>query len=534
MKIQSYPNDFNNIPHRKSYDINKWVTAFRDFYRKTIAGLERQKALDLVCSGWEKMEKKDFDNWIKYYQGSNHTKYSFDLNILNVKNGQLSYYVNDGMPGYIIPFKSEQKEPEIQNVSDVVTHEEIESQKREIIELQRSKFLSRLNSAEKLLTEEAGHLLAGPELHRFLEILHALKRDIISVNKKSSSNNTYIDLIYRQSNILSSKGFVKEAALIEKLAQAADTSKLDSSKPETKDSGKALTPTPALAGPSTPATTDETKNSDISKLKDDENTLVPSEDSKPEDGKVPGPIEVGKPSKLDGFLQNLNPVQKAETFSADDDFTIVLEGDPFSEIEDDNNLMITEAQLQPPKTPQAPELEVTESDIPALSESHQEPKDFDYLIDVAFKNLKVEDVVKKLEDVAKIFKTREISRQLSICDLMLTQLNMSSIFPNLGEAINKSLESNQYCLTRIEDILSALRGALKTEDISLTTEPSPVTDPNAEAVKRTLEDQKIKEKQRKDMRKTLENQELENKLTKEAPVVENVSQELQPTLPPVK
>lgn len=509
---KAYPNVIDNYLIKRPHNITKWMEAFQDIYEKVNSGLSRSYAFNLTTSGWDKMEKRDFENWLKFYEGNNHVKY---------KTAQMSYYVNDGMPGYIIPFKKNEikeevkKEPEeVFDAIDAEAERQAEIEKRQLIEKQRSKFLSRLNSAEKLLTEDAGHLLAGDELSRFLEILHSLKREILSLNKKTSSNKTYIDLIIRKANILHRDGFVKSASLIEKLAQATATP----------------APTPPTPGPSDPNEQPLEGSIAEGNPQADHPLLEP-----PVDGALPGPIEDGKPNKIDGFLQNLNPVDKAENFSAEDG-EIEIEDDELLEIEDEyDDSLISTAQVVAKPNPEDL-IEVADEEPKVIKqpevEKKEEGQDFDYLVDVAFKNLKIEDVIRKLEEIAKIFKNREISRQLSIVDLMLDRLSISTFFPSLSEAQNKSLESNQYCLTRIEDILSSLRGAVESQGIDLISEDNNISDdPKIELIKQKLERDRQKEKERKELRKSIEEKELENK--KEVPVIEDVTEELGEALPTI-
>lgn len=77
-------------------------------------------------------------------------------------------------------------------------------------------------------------------------------------------------------------------------------------------------------------------------------------------------------------------------------------------------------------------------------------------IDKAFADIKVSDIVKRLQGLARLFKNREIARQLSIIDLMLDKLGIAGLFPQLAEATRSALESNQYSSVRIEEILSKL------------------------------------------------------------------------------
>jgi len=90
-------------------------------------------------------------------------------------------------------------------------------------------------------------------------------------------------------------------------------------------------------------------------------------------------------------------------------------------------------------------------------------------IEEALKNVTIDDLVSKLDGLAQAYRVREKTRQLTIVDLIMQQLGISSYFPNLSEAINKAFDSNQYILSRVEDILARLRGAATTDEGSLNT-----------------------------------------------------------------
>ena len=91
----------------------------------------------------------------------------------------------------------------------------------------------------------------------------------------------------------------------------------------------------------------------------------------------------------------------------------------------------------------------------------------DNAIDAALKNIKLPDVIAKLEELVQFYRNRQISRELLIVDLMLEALNISAFFPSMAEAAKSSLDSNQYVLTRLEDVLAKLRGAAAAEDGSM-------------------------------------------------------------------
>jgi flagellar biosynthesis GTPase FlhF len=125
-------------------------------------------------------------------------------------------------------------------------------------------------------------------------------------------------------------------------------------------------------------------------------------------------------------------------------------------------------------------------------------------------NVKVADVVKRLELVSNVLKNREIPRQLAIVDLMLDKLGIASFFPTLAEATRSALESNQYMSTRIEDVLGKLRGSLEPsekEKIDLVSDDEKKLDKTLETVKENLSEEARKEKALKEKRRELRDQE---------------------------
>jgi hypothetical protein len=180
----------------------------------------------------------------------------------------------------------------------------------------------------------------------------------------------------------------------------------------------------------------------------------------------------------------------------------------------DDYLMVAEAQeASPAPAPAAPSPEITVTE-----------KDFDSQLDSVLSGVTVEDIVKKIEELSKVFKTREIPRQLAMVDMMLDSLGLASFFPSLSEATNKALESNNYILTRVEGILTQLSGAVKTKSLDLTHEAA--TPPQAEAVKGKLQEEENIEKERKEMRKELSDKALEERAKEDTPELEVTEEDL--------
>lgn len=555
MKL-SYPNYSEYMSTQPAYDLGKWMGAMKDIYVKLHLGASKNESIEQVTQEWNPNEKREFLTWLKYYESGDHTKY---------KRAQ-NYYVNDDI-NYFLPNPKAPLVPSpIRSMNDQIASipqeaaqavnkpEEVsKEEKRKLIEDHRKKILGRLNSAEKLLSSQHGQLFAGPDFEKLLSAIYELKKQIQTVNKMMLSAQTIVDLIVRQANILNRQGYKNASAFMVKFAQNTPG-----------DFSMNLGDTPA--GGSQPQGGGSLDN--------------PAPDLMQHPG---GPIGAGGPgdskditddSAVGQFIENLNDfgvtseededtegdknVAKDEVIVDDDD--VLMD----QEIVPDDKELVVHAQAAPagPVVPDAPPpapvadapaapAENLEVDSPAPGptadtaggtgitpeEAAAGPdvtplkNDFDALIDSAFRDLTVADVVRKLEEINKIFRNREIGRQLAIVDVMLDHLGLAPYFPTLAEATNKQLEANQYCLTRIEDILSKLRGTMQTSKIDLTNENQGKLSPESENAKANLEQDEQKEKQRKEVKKQIQEQTDLEKATKPEGEIEGAPQELaaQPT-----
>lgn len=508
----AYPNNDQYMHVPGQHDTNKWLQAVSDIYRKEKSGQNRVQAIRQVTAGWNIMETFDFLNWIKFHESGDYMKYKF---------AQL-WYENLDMPGYALHIKKDPEptpEPRVtgQEINFAQERATEDADRRDRIEKQRNKIIGRLDSAEKLLRSPDGHLFSGKEFESLLESIYQLKKKIQMVNKISSSTRLYEDMIIREANILGKNGFFKAAQMLRSVAQtpaaSGEAAKGDPKAPATPpppaspgDPSGAGNPGPPSGGAGTPA-------------QPSGNATMPQS-------------EISAPG-LKSFLNNLQGKYTDDQKSEDE----------LEVVDNPDDLLVTEAQaveepittnpapapLDPspvaaPKTPDEPAtetpLEVTEDDIPAPGgdKPATNVSGFDSKVDSVFSNITVDDVVAKLEDLAKIFKVREVPRQLAIVDMMLDSLGLASYFPSLSEAQNKALDSNNYISTRVEDILSKLRGAMATHDIDLKGKGTP-ENPAVEGIKNKLKSDEDKDKARKQMRKEQEESMLPD-ATKETPEVE--------------
>jgi hypothetical protein len=504
-KKKAYPNNevYRNIPGER--DQSKWLQTVKEIYYKEKDGIDRIAAIKQATNNWNVNETYDFLNWLKFYESGSHMKY---------KMAQ-SWYEN-GAPGYFLHIKPDAKKEEtningndVDKAHDAISNELPANERKRIIEKQRSKIIGRLDSAEKLLRTHEGQIFAGREFESLLETIYQLKKKVQLVNKISTSTRLYEDMIIREANIMNKKGFVKAANLLFSISQANNPPPDGTGTPGTA---------PAITPPS-PAPPAQSSGA-VGGLP----SMGPGMPQTPPES---APNENPVPKGIAEFLQNLDPAKKEKDKSLSDD---VLEVSDTLDVNDsESEILVTEAQEVPapsqpappkskaPPKPKAPlgietesPLEVTDN-VAEINQDRVAPqvRDFDRMIDSAFANLKVSDVVAKLEDLAKIFKTREIPRQLSIVDMMLDSLGLAAYFPSLSEATNKALESNNYISTRVDDILAKLHGSIATNEVDLRGESKPLSSsPEIDSLKNKLRQEEDKDKARKKLRKDQANQEL--------------------------
>ena len=513
-----YPNYEGDEP-LPQFDLQKWMHALKEIHIKAHFGT-REGAIKTVIGSWDRMEQRNFLDWMKYYESGD---------ILKYKKAQNAYF-ESSIPGYHLPVGFRPPAPIMSSPTDIPAQaQEIvqskpdelpEAEKRKLVEDLRKRLMGRLNAAEKLLTSTTGHMFAGPEFEKLLIAISDLKRQIQLVNRvsKSASIQSAIDLIIRQANILTAQGAPNAAAFMVKLAQ------------QTPGAGQAQWGDIPMAG-SQPQGLGSLPN----------NMPAPQNlGLQPDDGYGNG--DDAPKDGLAGFMANLNGDQS----EADDDIDLgddveMDDADDSISLDDADDDLVVEAQMLPeephPEMPRRPRPERREPDLKpvgrpdAIGDQHpgngqKEPtKDhIDGIIDAAFAGVKTSDLIEKLNDIANIFRNREISRQLSIADMMMARLGINQYFPELAEVQNKNLESGNYILTRLETVLSRLRGTLDKKEIDLDADERQVS-PEAAGLASSLKQKDDQEKARKDMKKQLETQQLEEKMKPEGEV-EGVGEEL--------
>lgn len=515
----AYPQGFAGDHMRPRYDINKWMQATRGIYsRMNRTGIPFHQAFDEITSSWDKMEVLNFKYWLRFYTEGVPAKYpKLADEKVNVKTAQ--YHGENGFflppAGLPMPEKAKPREDFEKKPS--------KTDQREKIEIQRAKILSRLSAAEKLLASLDGQSFAGDDQELMLKLLQDLKRKVQIANKITVKSSLFEDLIYRAGN------FLKEAHDSDKgrdfFFKIAQDPFADAMSAGGEDPFAA--PAQAPAAPAAPAT-DPTKDTEkaFEELQlgmTSPSGVVDSDDKKkdppPKPAPAPAPTQEKKPEKKTNVKnedESFGPPKKASAF---DDIIVTAQdlGVPEEEIN------IGEAEAAPPEDKPAqnrPKLKPQAEDVPKgdLTVTEEEltgapDDDTDDVIEAALDNITINDAISRLEILVGIYKKREISRQLSILDIMMDQLGLSSYFPSLGEAMGKALESNQYISTRLEDVLAKLKGSVESADADEWMEKQKAREdsqsPETKAVQTDLEQKQDKEKERKELRKQRENEKLE-------------------------
>jgi hypothetical protein len=398
-----------------------------------------------------------------------------------------------------------------------------------------------------------GQVLAGHELEALMEAIYQLKKKIQLVNKISTSTRTYEDMIVREANILHRHGFVKAAEFLHSTAQANNPPPSGTGKSGDIDTLPSVTPPDSPIAPFNPGAPGgfpsmgpgmpQNAPADTGAPKVGPNDSSPTNlngiDPNPQPTAISGtqtPLptsnESTAPIGIQNFLANMetsNVTTKSDSESTDD-----LEvRDSDLEVEDD--FMVSEAQsLQPSTQPLATKkdikplakpsienpLEVTEDDSKApIKGNSAQSAGVDQKINDLFKSISIDEIINEIDLVAGIFRQREIPNRISRIDLMLKGKGLSAYFPTIGEMLQKSLDANNYCSTRIEEVLSKIRGAIGSDTININEKEDGSTD--AAGLKNKLRQDQDKDRQRKLQRKEQENAEFDSGIGKQnAPDIE--------------
>ncbi len=503
IKKMAYPTGQSAIRSHHPRNVKKWMESMRAIYFLVHEGAGYDDALNHVVAEWDVMEKIDFQNWMRFYQEGAHEKYK-------TAGDDMQYLQLDGDGAPIIPMdvlraRMPTAPPGMPNmerikVKDEEDDEEAAAAEEERLEARDKKVRSigsRFRSLLKLLSDkDVQETLDGSldvSIADFIKQIQDLQRYILLIPLNKRNASTIEDLIIQRGNRLVAQGFPKAGALIKKLAQEAATPppppveelEGEPGKPEGEPKGK---------------------------------------DEKGEGGDTPPPptpsdIPPSEPEEeqwVQDFKDNLNNIH-------DDS-----EADDLSMVDDIADITV-EAQALPPEMPAEPPIDApVEPPLPeeellpeeALPEAVVGPEE-EVAIEVGepeeplpppkkemkeigdLEGVTVSDIVDRLERVSNILKNREIPRELAWIDFMLDKVGLASYFPELAEATKSALESNQYMSTRVESMLSALRGSMEPEEpieLATTEEEEVRTEDTIKQVRENLEEKEEKAKAKKELR----------------------------------
>lgn len=518
------PNPRNQLPQ---YDIGRWVDATRHIYSLMAKGHSQEQAKQSVIGKWEHREQMDYEQWLRFYKERVPEKYPklaqdnftgglggipVDILQANVRGakrfpapfpGGLDRQTHKVPPG--LPQRTE-------GDSDPV---------RDTIESQRKKLISRLNSAEKLLYSSEGQMFAGEDQELMLKLLQDLKRRIQTANKRTVRSSLFEDHIFRTANLLKIQGRDEPAAFFYKIAQLPPPpgGGLGGGPPGGDllggmgDTGGDSPPAPS-SGPGDKKETHDLLKEFFDGLKrgisDKDDTPEEREQAEKEKKKskpAPAPAPAPAPPA---------PAKGTEGTEGTED-TEGAEATAVFEVDDQIKLGIgywkpeLRAYGQAAPVPRAPQAPQAQAPVESESDGAIEPDDeaptgdnTDDVIEAALKSVNVNDVITRLEMLVSIYNQREISRQLAILDIMMDRIGLASFFPQLGEAMSKALEANQYIGNRLQEILGKVKGSIDAPGADEWVNVTPENHPETEGIRNRLKEKQEKEEARKEMRKERE------------------------------
>jgi hypothetical protein len=480
------PGSISELP---KYDIGRWVAATREIYGLMNKGHEPTQAKKSVIGNWEAKEQMDYEQWLKFYKERTPEKYpklaQDGLFLANLPIGVDSLRARHRSGKFPNPIGGMRDELPGLPQGDV-------NSARDKIEGQRRKLISRLNSAEKMLASMDGQLFAGDDQELMLKLLQDLKRRIQTANKLTSSSSLFLDQIYRSANLLKSRGRDGAAGFFYKLAQ------LD---PSGMDSAPGI---PGVGDPPSEGNAEGNKDDTYQCLKEFFDNLdrgVSDKDDTPEERKAQRSHEVAPLPPAPAGVPAATapppvPPTAPQAAAAIEVADIIKIGHGYWH---PRSKFAQEAPLPPPPEAAPPQPVEVEAPPPEEEVTADNTED---VIDAALKGVTVNDVVNRLDMLVSIYNKREIARQLSILDIMMDRLGLSSFFPALGEAMSKALESNQYIGSRLEGVLTRLKGSMEVPGASEWIEPKTVEmNPETAGIRNSLQQKKEEEAKHKELRK---------------------------------
>lgn len=423
---KSYPNYGEDIIPKK-YDMNKWRTALNDIIIKERLYGNSFDVTNQVIKDWSSMdEKMDFKNWAKDQKQGIGKLYRTAL--FEEKPMEMQY-----IPG----LTSRPKKSQINIVN--------EKSRDEVV---KQKVLGRINSIKKILSTKDGPHLLGKDYSKIMKSILDLEGDILGIRTSSMIE----DVLIRTAGYLEKENC--DDTIVDFIKKTAQMPSLNDMSP---DIGQ-------------PQENEESESSDEGKKALD--TFIERLRGYPVSDMNPDKIKDNFEEIVDNLEKKLSwyDINTKEVVGLENIAEYIFKIAKIVKFTKRNEKVKTaqEALDEPPAEPVATENEVVDKVDNTVddTENHLSNKT-KAEVDDLFANIKLSDVISRLEALSKVFQNREIARQLSIIDLMLDSLGLSGFFPSLAEATRSALESNQYCQTRVEEILSRLVSSVNDQGDSL-------------------------------------------------------------------
>jgi len=366
------------------------------------------------------------------------------------------------------------------NNTEVFVEKENTSYK-DTIEDMRDKMLSRIKALQKLIESKEGRKFFSEELPIFINVVNMLRQKILTYNpqKISTAKKTYDDFVYREVNVLRKNGCNNAADYLEKFAQMPSATP-----PPIPTQGIGT----AQDIPTTPPTQSNPLPNNIV------NPTAPPPEPKSEISSSPTDSPMPNSKGIDKFINNLSTsnISSKEDLNATDDLYV----------EDEELVSLGQA------------VRTTNTSMEKINE----------IINKPLPTTTIDDAITLLEEIAIVHKVRQIPRMLSSVDMILNQHGLASMFPTLAESQNKSLEANNYILSRIEEIISKLKGVAEKPNIDLKESNKNIS-PESQSIRNNIEEENLKEEKKKQLKKELEYQQISEK---ETPEIEIIDEQVEP------
>ncbi len=468
----AYPQDVSIFDPIPTFNTQRWIKALNDInMKRRLFGISKESAIIAETKGWTEMEINKFKDWVNFYEQGGHLVYktaqtfTTDSGISVPFNNSNNNVVKMApIPGLMEQNKEDDFEAEM--IQRKLEQKKIDQ--AEAFKKIRSSVIGRISSAKKLLSSEIGRNFVGEEYEKLLTSLLQLEKDILVLK----NDKMLLDVVARAEASLIAQGHSDVAFMLVKIAQDnpfGDAPPPPDGQPPEED-GKSVkqdlidTLNETSANPSKNEHPDnEALRAEVEKeraekeAEEDKKKEPPAEPATPPASPAASPAP---PPEAEATPQATAAYNWANYRTAElKNFEIVCE--TIENISKSTRQIFKLAQM---RTPGAGSVATKYFEEDAL--------------DKAFANIKLSDVIRRMQALSKVFKNREIARQLSIIDLMLDKLGIAGLFPQLAEATKSALESNQYSSIRIEEVLSKLMSVMDENgnvDIKIeqsTQEPS--------------------------------------------------------------